>query len=42
MPLIAKADEFDGVTIVKSEEDWKQQLTPAEYNVLRQEGTRVP
>src|SRR5437870_2944825 len=39
MPMVAKSDEFDGVTIIKTEDEWRKQLTPDEYGVLRQEGT---
>src|SRR5690348_5678449 len=38
-PLVAKADEFDGVTIVKSDGEWKKLLTAAEFHILREEGT---
>lgn len=40
-PLAAKpADEvFDGNQIIKSDEEWKKQLTPDAYYVLREEGT---
>ena len=35
-------DVFDGVKIERSEAEWKKLLTPAQYNILRQEGTDYP
>lgn len=32
-------DEFDGKEITKTEAEWKNLLTPAQYNVLREQGT---
>ena len=31
--------EFDGKEIVKSNEEWKKELSPIEFNVMREEGT---
>ena len=43
MPEFTFTDgEFDGKEIVKTEDEWKKQLTADEYNVMRQEGTEAP
>src|SRR5687767_14097289 len=28
-------------TVIKSEEEWKRELTPLQFNILRQKGTEV-
>ena len=33
---------FDGVKLERSDEEWKKLLTPAQYNILREEGTDYP
>ena len=38
----ASDDVFDGVVVEKTNEEWKKQLTPAQYNILREEGTERP
>lgn len=41
--LLAQDDEGDmNFEIQKSEEEWKAELTPEEYNVLREKGTERP
>lgn len=32
-------DEFDGNKIVKTEDEWRAQLTPGQFNILREKGT---
>lgn len=36
---LAFLDMWDGTAVVRSEEDWKKELSPLEYYVLRQQGT---
>ena len=35
-------DVFDGVKIVKSEDEWKKVMTPEEFYVMREKGTEKP
>ena len=34
--------EFDGKEIIKTDEEWKKELTAVEYNIMREEGTERP
>lgn len=36
-----KANAASAFTVVKTEAEWKKQLTPIQYNILRQKGTEV-
>ena len=38
-PVTGKSGEF---SVVKTEAEWKQQLTPAQYYILREQGTEPP
>src|SRR4029079_74140 len=40
--LIFTDGEFDGIAIKKSNAQWKQEPTPNEYMVMRQEATERP
>ncbi len=35
-------DVFDGVKIVRSDDEWKKLLTKEQYNILREDGTEYP
>jgi peptide-methionine (R)-S-oxide reductase len=36
------SDVMDEGKVVKTEEEWKKELTPDEYRILRQKGTELP
>jgi peptide-methionine (R)-S-oxide reductase len=37
----SKDDVFDGEKIVKTEAEWKSQLTPEQFHILREKGTEI-
>jgi len=39
---ITKKGKYMGDKIVKTDSEWKKELTPEQYNVLREEGTERP
>ena len=38
----AKTDKTEGAQVEKSEAEWKQELSPQQYRVLREQGTEPP
>jgi len=38
----APSAKFDGIKLVRSEEDWKKVLTPEQFYILREKGTEKP
>lgn len=41
-PQTLGSDMMDEGKVVKTEEEWKKELTPDEYRILRQKGTELP
>jgi len=41
-PQTLGSDVMDEGKVMKTEEEWKKELTPDEYRILRQKGTELP
>lgn len=39
---VASDEVFNGEKLMRSEAEWKKQLTPEQYNILREDGTDYP